>query len=133
MCFFGTALIENRNGLAVDRRLSMARGVSECLAAIDLADQHIPKGGTLAGDEAFGTVGVVAVLRERRITPHVALNAYGTGKARRRSNIDGRTTGHAGHAASQKCRMRIEQIFARRGLLTSALSRVDRCAPPRDA
>ena len=34
-----------------------------------------------------------------------------TGKAKRRSNIDGRTTRHAGYAASQKCRKRIEEIF----------------------
>lgn len=111
LCFVGTALMENRNGLVVDGRLTRASGVSECLAAIDLADQHIPKGGTLAGDKGFDTADVVAELRERRITPHVAQNAYDTGKARRRSNIDGRTTRHAGYAASQKCRKRIEEIF----------------------
>jgi hypothetical protein len=31
--------------------------------------------------------------------------------AKRRSTIDGRTTRHAGYAASQKCRKRIEEIF----------------------
>lgn len=111
LCFVGTALMENRNGLVVDGRLTRASGVSECLAAIDLADQHIGRGGTLAGDKGFDTADVVAELRERRITPHVAQNAYDTGKARRRSNIDGRTTRHAGYAASQKCRKRIEEIF----------------------
>ena len=50
LCFVGTALMENRNGLVVDGRLIRAAGVSECLAGIDLADAHIPKGGTLAGD-----------------------------------------------------------------------------------
>ena len=111
LCFVGTALMENRNGLVVDGRLTRASGVSECLAAIDLADQHIGRGGTLAGDKGFDTADVVAELRERRITPHVAQNAYDTGKVRRRSNIDGRTTRHAGYAASQKCRKRIEEIF----------------------
>lgn len=111
LCFVGTALMENRNGLVVDGRLTRASGVSECLAAIDLVDQHIPKSGTLAGDKGFDTADVVAELRERRITPHVAQNAYDTGKARRRSNIDGGTTRHAGYAASQKCRKRIEEIF----------------------
>ena len=80
-------------------------------AAIDLADEHISRGGTLAGDKGFDTADFVAELRERRITPHVAQNAYDTGKAKRRSNIDGRTTRHAGYAASQKCRKRIEEIF----------------------
>ena len=41
LCFVGTALMENRNGLVVDGRLTRASGVSECLAAIDLADEHI--------------------------------------------------------------------------------------------
>lgn len=111
LCFVGTALMENRNGLVVDGRLTRASGVSECLSAVALADAHIRKGGTLAGDKGFDTADVVAELRDRRITPHVAQNAYDTGKAKRRSNIDGRTTRHAGYAASQKCRKRIEENF----------------------
>jgi transposase len=111
LCFIGTALMENRNGLVVDGRLTRASGVSECLSAIDLADEHVRPGGTLAGDKGFDTADVVAELRERRITPHVARNAYDTGKARRRSNIDGRTTRHPGYAASQRIRKRIEEIF----------------------
>jgi transposase len=111
LCFIGTALMENRNGLVVDGRLTRASGVSECLSAIDLADQHVRPGGTLAGDKGFDTADFVAELRERRITPHVAQNAYDTGKARRRSNIDGRTTRHPGYAVSQRIRKRIEEIF----------------------
>jgi transposase len=111
LCFVGTALMENRNGLVVDGRLTRASGVSECLAAVDLADAHIREGGTLAGDKGFDTADFVAELRDRRITPHVAQNTYDTGKAKRRSSIDGRTTRHAGYAASQKCRKRIEEIF----------------------
>ena len=111
LCFIGTALMENRNGLAVDGRLTMATGVSECLSAIDLADQHIPQGGTLAGDKGFDTANLVAELRDRGITPYIAQNAYDTGKTRRRSNIDGRITRHPGYASSQKCRKRIEEIF----------------------
>ena len=103
--------MENRNGLVVDGRLTRASGVSECLSAIDLADEHVRPGGTLAGDKGFDTADVVAELRERRITPHVTRNAYDTGKARRRSNIDGRTTRHPGYAASQRIRKRIEEIF----------------------
>ena len=60
LCFVGTALMENRNGLVVDGRLTRASGVSECLAAVDLADQHIGRGGTLAGDKGFDTADVVA-------------------------------------------------------------------------
>jgi transposase len=111
LCFIGTALMENRNGLVVDGRLTRASGVSECLSAIDLADEHVRPGGTLAGDKGFDTADFVAELRERRVTPHVARNAYDTGKARRRSNIDGRTTRHPGYAVSQRIRKRIEEIF----------------------
>jgi transposase len=111
LCFVGTALMENRNGLAVDGRLTRASGVSECLSGVDLADEHIPPGGTLAGDKGFDTSDFVAELRERRITPHVAQNQYDTGMARRRSNIDGRTTRHPGYAVSQRIRKRIEEIF----------------------
>jgi hypothetical protein len=39
-------------------------------------------------------------------TPHVAQNANG-----RSSAIDGRTTRHAGHAASRRIRKRIEEAF----------------------
>jgi transposase len=44
LCFVATALMENRNGLVVDGRLTRASGVSECMAGIDLADAHIPQG-----------------------------------------------------------------------------------------
>ena len=42
--------------------------------------------------------------------PHVAQGAYDTVKARRRSDIDGRTSRHPGHAVSQRVRKRIEEI-----------------------
>ena len=111
LCFVATALMENRNGLVVDGLLTRASGVSECMAGIDLAEAHIPRGGTLAGDKGFDTADFVAELRERWITPHVAQNQYDTGAARRRSAIDGRTTRHPGYAQSQRARKRIEEIF----------------------
>jgi transposase len=111
LCFIATALMENRSGLVLDARLTRAAGYAECLAGIALASAHIPQGGTLAGDKGFDTSDFVAELRERRITPHVAQNHYDTGKARRRSNIDRRTTCHPGYARSQRARKRIEEIF----------------------
>ena len=42
--------------------------------------------------------------RDLNVTPHVA-------QKRRWSAIDGRTTHHAGYAASQKVRKRVESIF----------------------
>ncbi len=44
-------------------------------------------------------------LRSLNVRPHVAQNTT------RRSAIDGRTTRHAGYAASQRARKRIEEAF----------------------
>ena len=111
LCFVGTALMENRNGLVVDGRLTRAAGVSECLAGIDLADAHIAKGGTLAGDPMSRDRGVdaadfVAELRDRRITPHVAQNAYDTGpdRPRGRSGAPISTDGRRGMRATPPAR-----------------------------
>ena len=49
---------------------------------------------------------LVARLRAKHITPHVAQNTAG-----RRSAIDGRTTRHVGYAISQRIRMKVEEIF----------------------
>jgi transposase len=46
------------------------------------------------------------LLRDRRVTPHVARNT-----SKRRSAIDGRTTRHPGYAVSQKIRKRVEEVF----------------------
>src|SRR5690554_2474798 len=45
-------------------------------------------------------------LRSMQVTPHVAQNRNG-----RRSAVDGRTTRHAGYAASLRIRKRIEEAF----------------------
>ena len=61
---------------------------------------------TVAGDKGYDTREFVAGCRGLRITPHVAPNT-----SNRRSAIDGRTTRHAGHLASQRIRKRIEEPF----------------------
>ena len=51
-------------------------------------------------------------LRERSVTPHIAIDGHvrksGTPRA---TAIDRRITRHAGYAVSQCCRKRIEEIF----------------------
>ncbi len=51
-------------------------------------------------------------LRGRKVTPHIAVQDHlsKTGK-RRKTEIDGRTTRHAGYEVSGRCRKRIEEIF----------------------
>lgn len=111
LCFIGHVLMENRNGLAVDAELTRAAGSAERLAALAMAENLPARHKTLGADKGYDTHDFVMELRELGITPHVAQNAYETATARRRSAIDGRTTGHAGYAVSQKKRKRIEEIF----------------------
>lgn len=47
------------------------------------------------------------MLRDRKVTPHVAQN---TGR-RGGSAIDGRTTRHMGYSLSQRFRKKVEEIF----------------------
>jgi Transposase DDE domain len=65
-----------------------------------------PKPITLGADKAYDTEDFINELRSMNATPHLAQNTNG-----RSSAIDGRTTRHAGYAASQRIRKRIEESF----------------------
>ena len=107
LCFMGHTLMENRNGLVVQADLTQADGCAERRAAIDMIDRHSPGSTrrlTLGADKGFDSADFVADLRRMCVTPHVARKA-------RHSAIDGRTTRHAGYAASQKRRKKIEEPF----------------------
>ena len=109
LCYLGHVLMENRNGLVVDTRLTKATGTAERDAALQMAAQ-IPGGTkrvTLGGDKNYDTQDFVAKLREAAVTPHVAQHQH----ARRSSAIDARTTRHEGYAVSQRKRKRVEEIF----------------------
>ena len=99
--------MENRNGLVVQANLTQADGRAERRAAIAMIDRHSPGSTcrlTLGADKGFDSADFVAELRRMCVTPHVARKA-------RHSAIDGRTTRHAGYAASQKRRKKIEEPF----------------------
>jgi transposase len=107
LCSIGHALMENRNGIFVDTRLTRVFGHAERLAALDMIEPFAdrPRAITLGGDKNFDTKDFVMELREINVTPHVAQNTSRT------SAIDGRTTRHRGYAASQRIRKRIEEGF----------------------
>jgi transposase len=107
LCFIGHALMENRNGIFVDARLTRVSGHAERLAALDMIGPRAdrPHAITLDGDKNFDTKDFVMELREINVTPHVAQNTS------RASAIDGRTTRHVGYAISQRIRKRIEEGF----------------------
>jgi transposase len=107
LCHLGHVVMENRNGLVVAATLTKATGTAEREAAVAMIEglegtHRI----TLGADKAYDTADFVADMRDLSVTPHVAQNTSG-----RRSAIDGRTTRHAGYAASQQIRKRIEEVF----------------------
>jgi IS5 family transposase len=117
----GHALMENRNGLVVDATLTHATGTAEREATLTMLDRrrrHAVGGSsahrriTLGADKAYDVAEFVSDLRDRKITPHIAVNGAitKTGK-RRRTALDGRTTRHSGYAVSQRIRKRIEEVF----------------------
>jgi hypothetical protein len=113
LCFMGHVLMENRNGLAVDAALTRATGTAEREAALAMLDRR-PRGGrvTLGTDKAYDVTAFVQDLRDRTVTPHIAVNgAVSQRGVVRRTAVDGRTTRHAGYAVSQRIRKRIEEVF----------------------
>lgn len=107
LCYLGHVLMENRNGLVVDTRVTPASGTAEVEAALAMAtkiagDRRV----TIGMDKAYDTRPLVDGMRERCVTPHVAQHT-----TKRRSTIDGRTTRHAGYEVSQTKRKRVEEIF----------------------
>ncbi|MDT7530054.1 IS5 family transposase [Sphingopyxis sp. SE2] len=108
LCFIGHGLMENRSGLIVDARLTRVSGHAERLAALEMIEPHADRPGaiTLGADRGYDAADFVEELREINVRPHVARNTNG-----RRSAIDRRTTRHAGYAASQRIRKRIEEAF----------------------
>jgi len=108
MSYAGHLLMEHRNALIVDVEFTQADGYAERTAAKTMLGR-LPKRArrrTIAADKAYDTAGFVADVRAMGFTPHIAPNT-----TRQRSTIDGRTTRHRGHAASQRIRKRIEEPF----------------------
>ena len=109
LSYLGHALMENRNGLVVDARVTEANGTAERDAAMGMmmkvSDDHQRK--TLGGDKNYDTKDFVAVMGTLNVTAHVAQNK----SERRSSAIDGRTTRHPGYEVSQKKRKLVEEIF----------------------
>jgi len=108
LSYLGHGLMENRNGLLVKTRVTLAEGTAERDAALAMAAKMAGiKRVTLAADKNYDTRDFVGALRRMKVTPHVAQNT-----THRSSAIDRRTTRHAGYAVSQQKRKRVEQSFA---------------------
>src|SRR6202140_5471816 len=87
LCYSANALMENRNGLLVNTRLTQASGIAEPTAALAMAAEIAGQGRvTLGADKGYDQKELVRALREYRVTPHVAQKAN--------SAIDRRSTLH---------------------------------------
>jgi transposase len=104
--YLGHVLMENRHGLVVNTRLTLATGTAEREAAVEMVRRRGKRRVTLGGDKNYDTQDLVKQLRQQRVTPHVAQN-----NTHRSSALDGRTTRHAGYAVSQRKRKWVEEIF----------------------
>ena len=92
----GRPLMENRNGLIIDARLTVANGTAERTTALGMIEDNAKSGSTVGGDKNYDTADFVAGCRERGCTPHVSQN-----DTNRRSAIDARTTRHPGRQTQQ--------------------------------
>ena len=105
LSYMGHVLMENRNGLVVDHRLSISTGTAEPEAAVEMVNA-IPGSHriTVGMDKGYDRASCVKALRDLKATPHVAQRKKG-------SAVDGRTTHGQGYAISQRVRKRVEEIF----------------------
>lgn len=107
LCYLGHVAMANRNGLAVNARVTKATGTAEREAAVDMLGE-LPGNSriTVGADKAYDTKEFVRQTRKMGVTPHIAQNTKN-----RASAIDNRTTRHAGYPISQRKRKRVEEIF----------------------
>ena len=107
LCYLGHVMMENRNGLVVNARVTKATGTAEREAAVDmLGEMPAKRRITVGGDKAYDTREFIRQARALDATPHVAQNTRN-----RASAIDDRTTRHTGYSVSQRKRKRVEEIF----------------------
>ena len=105
LSYLGHVLVENRNGLIADAMVTTADGTAERDAALLMLrqkQQHRSRRITVGADKAYDSEDFVRTVRELNVTPHVTKNDN-----RRASNLDRRTTRHAGYAISLRERYEV--------------------------
>ena len=109
LAYLGHAQLENRNGLIAAAMATQADGHAERDAALLMLDQRQKDSSrriTVGADKAYDAKNFIAGTRALNVTAHVQKNDKG-----RRSNLDRRTTRHAGYAISLSRRWLIEKTF----------------------
>ena len=104
------ALMENRNGLLMELKVTSSSEVTEGQAAAEILEeqrrQRFITPQSVEADKGYHNKGFVGELRSQGIRPHVAQI-----KGRKVPGLDGRTTARMGYAVSQRVRKRVEEIF----------------------
>jgi transposase len=113
LCYMGHAIMENRNGLAVCGDVTHATGTAEREATLGWIDERASRRRiTLGADKAYDVFDFVQALKQRNVTPHIAINGtVSRNGVPRKTAVDRRTTRHPGYSISQRIRKRIEEIF----------------------
>src|SRR5271157_832632 len=89
LCYLGHVEMENRNGLAVNSRLTQAHGRAEPSAALEMVEEIAGLGRvTLGADKGYDRKEFVRELRDHNVTPHIAQKQW--------SAVDRRTSRQAG-------------------------------------
>lgn len=109
LSFAAHLLTENRHGLVMASRVTIADGFAERETAKSLIAKVASgtRRKTIAADRNYDTHDFVRAMRTLKVTPHVTQNH----KKKGGSSIDGRTTRHDGYGVSQTFRKRIEEVF----------------------
>jgi transposase len=113
LCYMGHAFMENRSGLAIGGEVTHATGTAEREVVLAWIDERASRRRiTLGGDKAYDVFDFVQALKERNVTPHIAINGrISRHGIARKTAVDRRTTRYPGYAISQRIRKRIEEIF----------------------
>jgi transposase len=109
LSYLGHALVENRNGLIAAAMATTADGYAEREAALTMLERQRrgrKRRITLGADKAYDAKDFVDAARQLNVTLHVTKNDN-----KRRSNLDRRTTRHAGYSISLSRRWLVEKGF----------------------
>lgn len=103
--------MENRSRLLVDACVTRVSGHAERVAALAMIAARADRPCSITfAERSFDDADVVNERRSMNMRPHVVRNVT---RRNGRSAIDGRTTRHAGYAASPRIRKRIEESVGR--------------------
>lgn len=106
LAYLGHVLMENRNGLLVDCRLTLATGTAEREAALEMIRPMAAPGVTLGADKGYDAREFVEHLQALNVAPHIARHT-----TKRTSAVPEEFEQQAGYQVSQRKRKLVEEGF----------------------